>query len=634
MNEILEKNLLSIQKRMPELYDACRKKLDALPDGETGGFFYDYSVCGEKIIGRTREGRRWYFNSRYDAAAAVAVWAEQCEQIHYKSIILMCGLSNGMYLQALQKKIGKENRVIVYEPDAGLFMYLINHFDLTEQFGDERTIFFVDGLNMHRFRQSFRNIYECELVDLSVTLVSPTYGRLYAPQLESLIKDCEKEIRLIFGTKTTLENIGEEICDNIIRNMWSLFKGVSINALKAAFDDKKIDLCNIPAVIISAGPSLDKNIDELARAKGKAFLVAVDSSVRKLLLHHIIPDIIVTVDSHKPLELFEDPRVKEIPLLVCGQSRHEILRNHDRNLFVFSGDMFLLKLFIFLGRKVEGLQTGGSVANDAFSFVEFLGFKNIILVGQDLAFTDNKKHASNVYDEKGIGESEEDEYTYVDGCDGGRLLTFTNFRIYKEWFENRIADNPQLNVINATEGGARITGTVQMTLEAAITRYCRQCFSMSSLLKTDKLFSEEELGQAGEYLNKIRRRCDELQERFEQGKRLYEQLGRLIHSGRTNGPEYKRIYAEIEEISALDKNEPLMELLTMYARKEESRILESLYQEDEGLAGALSVVEHGTQILSVYQEKLKWIAMQMDFLLEYEVSPDTYQVEIYTISFV
>lgn len=68
------------------------------------------------------------------------------------------------------------------------------------------------------------------------------------------------------------------------------------------------------------------------------------------------------------------------------------------------------------------MPTGGSVANNSFSLVEFLGFKNIILVGQDLAFTDNKKHASNVYKESEIDiEKYGSSYTYVKDNNGNDI---------------------------------------------------------------------------------------------------------------------------------------------------------------------------------------------------------------------
>lgn len=634
MNNILERNMTVLKERMPSLYQACMEKIQASQDGAPDCVYTDRSARGENIIAVRKNGRAWYLNSRYDAQAAVEIWSEQCSTLHYKSIILLCGLANGAYLKKLQQLTGRENRILVYEPEEAVFLHLLHQFDLTAQLSDSRTGIFVEGLNMHCFRQYFREIYEFELVDLSVTLVSPGYGKLYAEPLEQLIAACQKEVRLIFGAKRTLENIGDEICDNIISNMWCLFKGSSVNALKAYFEEHKMPLEDIPAIIVSAGPSLDKNVETLKKAKGKAMVIAVDSAIRKLLQHDIIPDLIVTVDSHKPMELFIDSRVRDIPLAACGQSRHEILKNQSGKLFVFSGDMYLMKLFAFLGRAVQGMQTGGSVANDAFSLVEFLGFRNIILVGQDLAFTGHKKHASNVYEEKGIGESEEDEYTYVEGCDGSQLMTFTNFRIYKEWFEGRIADNPRLNVVNATEGGAKINGTVQMTLAAAIQKYCVREFYAACIQKTEPLFEAGQLEAAYEYLKAARRRCDELWKRFEQGKKQYERLGNLIRAGLSGGAEYQRIYEDISEISSLDKREPLMELLTMYAKKEESAILGTLYQEDDGVEGALSVVRHGTQILAVYQKKLKHIAAQMDFLMDYEVTAECFSVETYDISFV
>ena len=58
-------------------------------------------------------------------------------------------------------------------------------------------------------------------------------------------------------------------------------------------------------------------------------IIAVDSAVPKLLEHGINIDLIITVDSHKPISLFSDKRMRTIPLVVCGQSRHEVLQNHE-----------------------------------------------------------------------------------------------------------------------------------------------------------------------------------------------------------------------------------------------------------------------------------------------------------------
>ena len=63
---------------------------------------------------------------------------------------------------------------------------------------------------------------------------------------------------------------------------------------------------------------------------------------------------------------------------------------------------------------------GGCVANAAFAFVQAMGFETIILVGQDLAYTDNKIHAGNRIDDRKINTNQ-DNYVRVKGVDGDNV---------------------------------------------------------------------------------------------------------------------------------------------------------------------------------------------------------------------
>ena len=49
----------------------------------------------------------------------------------------------------------------------------------------------------------------------------------------------------------------------------------------------------IPAILVSAGPSLDKNISELKKAQGKAFIVVVDAALRTVLRAGVRPDLTI-----------------------------------------------------------------------------------------------------------------------------------------------------------------------------------------------------------------------------------------------------------------------------------------------------------------------------------------------------
>ena len=70
---------------------------------------------------------------------------------------------------------------------------------------------------------------------------------------------------------------------------------------------------DVPAFVVSAGPSLNKNIKELRRAKNKSFIIAVDTAVKPLLQEGIVPDMFATLDGIKPLELVETEQAKELP---------------------------------------------------------------------------------------------------------------------------------------------------------------------------------------------------------------------------------------------------------------------------------------------------------------------------------
>lgn len=144
---------------------------------------------------------------------------------------------------------------------------------------------------------------------------------------------------------------------------------------------------------------MDKNINELKQAKGKAFILVVDTALKALLKRDIIPDLIITIDSHKPPVLFMHPRFKDIPMVVCDCSNYELYLFHKGKRFYFSEtDSYISYIYEKgTGEKLYPTETGGSVANNAFSLANILGFKNIILVGQDLAYTDKKKHTTDAY---------------------------------------------------------------------------------------------------------------------------------------------------------------------------------------------------------------------------------------------
>ncbi len=628
MADILEENLKCLDERLPDIRAGIE---EFEPDNTCYQAFCDVSAENEPIVGVVRENRGWYFNSRYQARYAAKLWAEAQGEIHYKSIYVLCGISNGMYLEELLSRMGDENKVVVYEPNPCLFLELLKNRDLTKVLMDKRTLYFVEGINMKSFRLYFSAVFSYELINYSKIVIAPNYGMIYAKELEAFNVMCLKATNAVQGEKNTYVDLGREMVENAIMNLWYMMKASRIDDfLETA---RKTEIGETPAIIISAGPSLDKNIEDLKQAKGHAFLIATDSAVRKLFAHNIMPDIVISIDSHKPMVLFEDERFRNIPVVLCGQSRCELYAEHNSKIIIFADNTFIYKLYIALGKPLSTIQTGGSVATNAFSLARDMGFTNIIFVGQDLAFTDKKKHASDVYDEKSIEEEDQDVFTYVEGIDGTQLLTYTNFSMYRDWFEAEIKDNPELHVLNATEGGANIKGARNCTLQSAIEELCRGEFRQEWITAVPDAFPDEQLEEIYTYLADMPQRCRKLESTFKEGKRAYQKLKELTVKGKTSGSDFRRVMKTIEEVNHLGEEDFLVELVSMCCKKDEYEVLGDIYekQEDSGTE-TLAVADKGIRLLEEYIATTAELRKMFEVLVEYVMAQDVYEMTTYPIT--
>ena len=145
---------------------------------------------------------------------------------------------------------------------------------------------------------------------------------------------CKKNTDIIFNDEHII-NFWENITDLI--NQYSV--GDLIELLKNKQEKA------YPAFIVSAGPSLDKNIEELKNIKGRGIIMAVDTAIKPLLKHGIVPDIIASVDPHKPLSLFEYEGVEKIPMLVDINYNSQIANIHKgKRFYAWSGEPFIKRL--------------------------------------------------------------------------------------------------------------------------------------------------------------------------------------------------------------------------------------------------------------------------------------------------
>lgn len=308
----------------------------------------------------------------------------------------------------------------------------------------------------------------------------------------------------------------------------------------------------IPAIMVAAGPSLDKNVRELKRAKNKAIIIAVDRAVRPLVNAGIIPDLIAIIDCIKPAELLQIEGTENVPLVSSMVAMPVVLDyNKGRKIFFMENLEFVNKIFDMNDVPFKPVHTGGSVATTAFSLMYMVGIDNIILVGQDLAYSGETRYAKGSF-----GNSENTGTAsgsiVVEGNYEKEINTSQDLKMYIDWYKNFIQGakkyRENLRVINATEGGAKIEGTEIMTLKEAIDELCTNEYDVTGIFNNMKpAFDKQQRTKVIEYLHTIEPGFRDISEEAVKCKKCYVKIDHMADTGKISPKEYKQLLNKIKK---------------------------------------------------------------------------------------
>lgn len=221
---------------------------------------------------------------------------------------------------------------------------------------------------------------------------------------------------------------------------------------------------NKPVLIVATGPSLNKQLPLLAKFKELFVIIAADPAVPILKEFGVVPQFVVSIDPKKrPYwkhnEL--DPATTFVIEIGCCP---DVAWSSNHKYVVTSCHRDVFRLLTDLGAAPSYLMTGGSVTTTAFSLACHMGANPIVMIGQDLAWTDGKDHADGYvsqYSREQL-EARHAKGFEIEGYDGRPVRTERQLLYYKTWFEQRIAQMPDRLVVNATEGGACIEGAAHV----------------------------------------------------------------------------------------------------------------------------------------------------------------------------
>lgn len=480
---MLEQNEKALQKFQPEFYRVYKYKKKDIED-EFQKVELVEARDGKSALVVTRDGQEIRLNSTFKPEREAEKWAAQYQFEYMQNVVVMFGLGNGMFARAMLKRLGKQDSLILHEPSRQIFDMVLEQEDVSDILGDSRVQLSVDSVINGEFYFNLERSLDWRNVNSLQGCSSNSYVKLFRDKYNAWIEELRQCMYIIDINKSTSSHFAKARARFIIRSMAQLEGSSLLSQCRGGIPK------DFPAIIVAAGPSLDKNIDLLKKAEKRAFILATDSAVKTLLKHDIAFDAMLTIDVLKNPKHISDPKCQNIPLFCDFASRYQILQFHQGKKIWVRPAEYAVDIYEKLGHPIEPINCGGCVANAALAICNAMEFKTIILVGQDLAYMGEVTHAGGI--KKKI-LNEDSGLREVEGIDGGMVKSRYDWLIYLDWFEGAIEQLPDVKVIDATEGGALIHGSKVMTLSDAIEQCCKQEFSMREYLEQlPPTFNEEE----------------------------------------------------------------------------------------------------------------------------------------------
>ncbi|EIO4707512.1 motility associated factor glycosyltransferase family protein [Campylobacter jejuni] len=378
-------------------------------------------------------------------------------------VLYFYGFGNGILFKALLQNKNHQH-IVVFEKDIEIIWVMFHVLDFSNELQNSRLMILEnDKLQAQDYTElcsskpffQFSRIYFLELM-------SHYYERFHEDILglnkklaenfkNIILRNGNDPLDALQGIEQFVYNLPQMITHPSYKELLSKRKGISDTA-----------------IIVSTGPSLTKQLPLLKKYANKATIFCADSSYPILAKHGIKPDYVCMLERTEITAEFFNHDFGEFDkdiVFVCAGVVHpktiEYLKNKT---FIITQKVLAFPYYINL-KNFCYAAVGFSVAHTLSYLATHLSHKNIIFIGQDLAYAENGNSHPDDYQNSANYESQMYEHILTIAYGGnGKVETHSIWLLFKNWFENEMIPNTRkmgITTYNCTEGGARIEGTIE-----------------------------------------------------------------------------------------------------------------------------------------------------------------------------
>ncbi|EAJ3918652.1 motility associated factor glycosyltransferase family protein [Campylobacter jejuni] len=377
-------------------------------------------------------------------------------------VLYFYGFGNGVLFKALLQNKNHQH-IVVFEKDIEIIWIMFHILDFSHELQSARLMIlntnkpeiqdYTELCSSKPFFQ-FSRIYFLELM-------SHYYERFHEDILglnkklaenfkNSIVSYGNDPLDALQGIEQFVYNLPQMITHPSYKELLSKRKGISDTA-----------------IIVSTGPSLTKQLPLLKKYASKATIFCADSSYPILAKHGIKPDYVCMLERTEITAEFFNHDFGEFDkdvVFICAGVVHpkaiEYLKGGNRKYLIMPRYLYF-PIYIKLNKYFYFLYNTPSVAHMSYFLSALLNHKNIILIGQDLAYAKNGNSHPDDYQNSANYESQMYEHILTKAYGGKEeVKTHEAWIFFKQILETMIIKY-SITTYNCTEGGARIEGTIE-----------------------------------------------------------------------------------------------------------------------------------------------------------------------------